>query len=234
VFLIGVLVWVAPPLEATRIATEQGPSDAVSWLAERFTPARNYVIPDGNFDRFADETPGGGAEVSGGPWLYVLAGAALALVAIRRHRSRPMKRATVAGPVGLLQRFLQGLAALVGLLRRPDTREVAESDAAPALAPTRRRSWRRPAEPRAQVIHDYLRMLDRADRAGLGRSPAQPASEYGEELVGRFPEESGDIRTITHHFNHARYSNQQIHASTAEETRQIQRRIRAALRRDQP
>jgi hypothetical protein len=234
VFLIGVLVWVAPPLEATRTATEQGPRDAVSWLAERFTPASNYVIPDGTFDRFEETPGGGGAEVSGGPWLYVLAGAALALIAIRRRRSRPMTRATVAGPVGLLQRFLQGMASLVGLLRRRNTGTLEEPSAGPPPTPARRRTWWRPAEPRAQVIHDYLRMLDRSDRAGLGRPPAQTASEYGEELGRRFPEEIANIRTITDHFNHARYSNQPVNAATATETRQIERRIRAVLRQGQP
>jgi hypothetical protein len=234
VFLIGVLVWVAPPLEATRTATEQGPRDAVSWLAERFTPASNYVIPDGTFDRFEETPGGGGAEVSGGPWLYVLAGAALALITIRRRRSRPMTRATVAGPVGLLQRFLQGMASLVGLLRRRNTGTLEEPSAGPPPTPARRRTWWRPAEPRAQVIHDYLRMLDRSDRAGLGRPPAQTASEYGEELGRRFPEEIANIRTITDHFNHARYSNQPVNAATATETRQIERRIRAVLRQGQP
>lgn len=230
--VVTTALWVVPPMAPVRTATENAPRDVVTRVTTRFDPTRPHVVPDGTFDQFVNEPVGGdGATLEEGPWAYAVAGIVLALLASRVVRLQRSRSGQKRGPAAMLRRLLLGLASLRELFGRDRSRAPqAVAEPGTASPPRRRRGWKRPSTPRAQVIHDYLRTLDRAERAGLGRAPSQLPSYYADELGTHLPDEHGAITTLTERFTTARYGTEPTSRATAEETKQLGRQIRTALR----
>lgn len=153
-----------------------------------------------------------------------------------RRSTRRGGSAPLTALVSWLGRLRAALAAMFGRRHRGAVpHPESPSEGADADGPRRRPSqWRRPANPRDQVKHDYLRLLDRAERRGLPRHRAQSPREYARALHPALPEHVAAVDEITGHFVEARYSHHPVGTGTAERTKELSRTLRRALRGLEP
>ena len=188
-------------------------------------------------------TPGG-TEGGTPPWLAVVRSvvfwAAFVLVAvlalryfIRENRAifaRMMKLPLLQALLRVWN-WLRGQTARLTARARAEARSVIQrlqraAPTPPILPPMPLRFGR--LTPRQQLIYLYLKLVERGDRHGLPRQPAQTPREYGRLLAERLPDSAGDAEAVTHEFEEARYSR---HAIAAEEASLFQRLWRRLMRR---
>ena len=85
------------------------------------------------------------------------------------------------------------------------------------------------ASPREQVLFYYLSLLRRAGQQGFGRRPPQSPRDYEPVLEENLPSAAHELQALTAAFEETRYSAHPVSAATAQETRALWQRVRAAL-----
>ena len=163
-----------------------------------------------------------------GLWLSFRAGRGPRRESLRLHGRTPLR--------ALLDLLRPLLSVLFPPRRQPEPGGArspgVEVERLTRLSPRglRRRLRPRPREPRAAVLHDWRRMQDDAGRAGVGRAPGQTPTAHV-SLLRDDPRMPPDAAALTEAFLLARYSPRDVPPEIAEQTRDQQRRVSAALRR---
>ena len=116
--------------------------------------------------------------------------------------------------------------ARIGLARR---QARGDPDPAPDRSSWGLLNWRR-LSPEAQIRLLYLFALRRARERGVHRPPHQTPSEVVPLLSARWPEVGEDLQALTQAFIRARYGSGSFSSGEVQQTRQLWKRVRSALR----